>query len=90
MGQVLNDKTVTVEAPGRVFLQPKATFYDDGHTAYFVTDEEKFTPRAECTLIAIDSGDPKVVAGPVKMYVGDCSRESSWTKLLKRQLKHAP
>lgn len=89
-GQVVNDKAISVDAPARVFLQPRVTFYDDRHTAYLVTLNERFSSVSDCALIAVDSGDPRLVVGPTKMLIRDCSEESVWAKLVQQRLKHVP
>jgi hypothetical protein len=84
---VLNDKTIAVEGPGRVFLQPMVTFYDEGATAYLVTMNADFTVAPSCAIVAVDTGEVRFTAGSPAMRARDCSEASNWTPLLGRALR---
>lgn len=87
-GDVLFDKTIQVDGPGRVFLRPMVTFYDDERTAYLVTTREQDFTTPNCALVAVTAGDAVVTAGPPDISMRDCSEAAAWTKVLGRALRH--
>lgn len=86
-GSVLIDKTVAVEAPGRVFLQPMVTFYDDSATPYLVAMNEDYTGPRDCALVAVTADAVTFTAGPPALGGADCSEAASWAPLVNRTLR---
>jgi hypothetical protein len=88
-GQTLNDKTISVDAPGRVFLRPMVEFYDELDTAYFITviENERRSADPDCAIVAVGAGDPRFIAGPRGVSMRNCSESSTWAKVLGRPLQ---
>lgn len=86
-GSVINDKTIAVEGPGRVFLQPMVTFYDEGATAYLVTLNHDSTGPRDCAIVAVGVDEVTFTTGSPDMRARDCSEASSWMPLLGRAIR---
>jgi hypothetical protein len=86
-GAILNDKTIAVEAPGRVFLQPMVTFYDEEATAYLITLDHDFRVARNCAIVAVGVDEVRFTAGSPTLPARDCSEASSWTPLLGHALR---
>jgi hypothetical protein len=86
-GAILNDKTITVEGPGRVFLQPMVTFYDAGATPYLVTLNQDSTGPRNCAIVAVGVDEVTFTAASPALRPRDCSEASSWTPLLGRAIR---
>lgn len=85
-GDALNDKAIA-DGDRRIFLEPAVMFYDEVHTAYFVTTEEEASAAPGCKLMTVNVAEPQVAAGPIQMPVKSCTEPSSWNALVKHQLK---
>jgi len=83
---VIIEKTITVEDPGRVFLQPMVTFYDDAGTAYFVTMRAGLTATPDCALVAALAGELRFANAPLRMGARECAQASSWMPILGRTI----
>ena len=88
-GSLLRDQILTVERPGRVFLRPMVSFYDDDRAAYLVTMSEDSAAPAACALVAIGPAAPTFTNGPADLNRGACSEAPVWSKLISRRLEHA-
>src|SRR5881397_3957715 len=87
-GDALSDKTISVESPGRVFMRPMVTFYNEAGTAYFVTKNADYHLKPDCGLLAVNAGEPTFTTGPSDMSGRDCSEASAWMKVLGQKLQH--
>jgi hypothetical protein len=81
------EKTIAVEGPNRVFLQPMVTFYDEGATAYFATMRAGLNVTPNCALLAVGAGEVRSVAGSPTMELRDCSQADNWTPMVGRALR---
>ena len=71
------DRSVDVDAPGRVFARAMVSFYDDAGTAYFVAVDRD--PRVRgCTLIALDERGARTVSTRDDLPLGACSDAPRW------------
>jgi hypothetical protein len=87
-GDALVVEKLSVESPGRVFLQPTVTFYDAGHQPYFVTLKEKDGAAPECALAWVAGGEVHTLAAPEGMTLRQCSEAEPWSKAARRTLRH--
>ncbi len=88
-GRTLADRTIAVDAPGRVFMGPLVGFYDARATPHFVTmvDKDYVTPR--CTLMALDGDGAHSVVDPAPIKLHECSDPRVWSRLAGYQLYDA-
>ena len=87
-GEALVVEKLSVEAPGRVFLQPTVTFYDSGHQPYFVTLKESDNAAPECALAWVAGGEVHTLRAPEGMTLPQCSEAEPWSKAARRTLRH--
>ena len=87
-GEALVVEKLTVESPGRVFLQPMVTFYDAGYQPYFVTMKEKDYGAPECALVWTAGGEAYALPAPAGMTLRQCSDAEPWSKVTRRPLRH--
>jgi len=87
-GEALVVEKLSVEAPGRVFLQPTVTFYDTGHQPYFVTVKEKDNAAPECALAWVAGGEVHTLRAPEGMTLPQCSDAEPWSRAAHRMLRH--
>jgi hypothetical protein len=86
-GRVIHDRTIAEERPGRVFLQPRVTFYDETGKAYLVTMNEDFRVAPECTIVGIGDGALELRSGSPSMQARDCSESKSWSPIVGRRIR---
>jgi hypothetical protein len=82
-GRLLNDETLDVESPERVFMNPSVKFYDDNELPYFVTLHDWPYQRPDCAIV---TADRRSIRGPADMTIADCSSPQAWSKVLQRRL----
>jgi hypothetical protein len=87
--RTLAEQPVAVNAPGRVFTQPRVVFYDERAVPHFVTmvDKDYATPR--CSLIAVANDGPRVVVAEAPLKLRDCSEARAWSKIAGYALRPA-
>jgi len=87
-GDALVVEKLSVDAPGRVFLQPTVTFYDTGHQPYFVTMKEKDDAAPQCALAWVAGGEVHTLPAPEGMTLPQCSDAEPWSRAARRTLRH--